>query len=153
MISPEIFRRYPIFGVFNEQQLRTLAMITEEKPFSKGTTIFEESQPAEELYFLIEGGVDLFNVVREAVRPESKREFSSGEVNPGELFGVSSLIKPFVYTTSARTTTESKILVTDITTFNKFIEEDATLGYLMIQQVAQQLLERLNLLRIQIAIV
>jgi CRP/FNR family transcriptional regulator, cyclic AMP receptor protein len=153
MISPEILRRYPIFGVFNEAQLRTLAMITEEMRIPKDKTIFEENNPANELFFLVEGGIDLINIVQEQIRPENRREFSAGEVNPGELFGVSSFIKPFKYTTSAKTNTDSTVLIIDVVKLKNVIENDTVLGYLMIQQVAQQLLERLNLLRIQIATV
>lgn len=151
MISPETLRRYPIFGILNEQQLRILAMHTEEKTLADQTQVFTENEPAKELYFLIEGEIDLFNIIRDPLRPDWSKEFHTGEVNPGELFGVSSFIKPHLYTNSAKTTKNSKILIIDAVSLRNPEKENSGLDYLLLHQVAQQLLERLNLLRIQIA--
>ena len=96
MISPEILRRYPYFGILSSSQLYAIADIAEEVAFEKGQTIFEECQPANELYLLLNGGVDFFYKSEEEFHPKSSKEFSVGEVNPGEPFGLSALLEPYV---------------------------------------------------------
>jgi hypothetical protein len=42
MISPELLRRYPFFGLLTEAQLKAIAMIAQETNFTDGTQIFKE---------------------------------------------------------------------------------------------------------------
>ena len=60
MISPELLKRYPLFGSLSDEHLKSLASIAEEQSWEAGETIFEIGLPAENLYLLMEGSVDLF---------------------------------------------------------------------------------------------
>ena len=150
MISPEILRRYPIFGVFDDNQTKALAMITNELKINKGAVLFSQNEKAETLYFLIDGNVDLFQVVQDQIRPENNKEFPVGEVNPGELFGLSTVIEPNIYTAKGIASQPSTVLAIDGVEIRSLIEKDALLGKIIIHQIAKQLIERLNTVRTQL---
>ncbi len=60
MISPEILRRYPFFSFLTDAQRKALAMIAEEAACEAGAVIFEEGDPASDLYLLLDGSIDLY---------------------------------------------------------------------------------------------
>ena len=59
MVSPELLRRYPYFGQLNDDQLKAIAMIAEEKTYPKGVLLVKENCSASKLMLLVEGDVDL----------------------------------------------------------------------------------------------
>jgi CRP-like cAMP-binding protein len=151
MISPELLRRYPFFGNLNEAELTEIAKIAEEKSFEKGTTLFEEGQPAEALYFLLEGGVDLYFKSEEQYHPKTRKEFLVGEINPGEIFSLSALIEPYILNATARVSQGGRLIKIEASTLRIMAEKDPDLGCKLMHQIAKALMERLKYTRIQLA--
>jgi len=96
MISPELLRRYPFFAHFDETQLVKLAILSEEIQLDDGQVIFEQGQKADTLYFLLNGGVDLYYAISD------RKEIPVCEINVGEPFGISTVIEPNILTSTAR---------------------------------------------------
>jgi CRP-like cAMP-binding protein len=155
MISPELLRRYPFFAHFTNEQLKQIAMFTDEAVVAAGGILFEECQHASTLYLLLEGSVDLFYTAKEKnSSPANKgpqKELSVGEINPGEIFGISALIDPYVLSASGRASKPSKFLKIEAQALRKLFAQDPNAGYLAMQQVAKALLERLDYTRVQLA--
>lgn len=151
MISPELLRRYPFFSKLSAERLGDIAMITDEIQVSKGSTLFEECQPAGALYFLIDGGVDLIYKSEEEFHPKTKKVFSAGEINPGEIFGFSAVIEPNEYNASAVTNLDCKILKIDAAGLHNLMNEDTAMGYSFMHQIAKAIMERLTYTRVQLA--
>jgi CRP-like cAMP-binding protein len=151
MISPELLRRYPSFGLFNETQLKAIAMIAEEDSAPAGTVLFEERQPATHLYLLLEGGVDLSYRSEEEYHPKTRKEFAVGEINPGELFSISALIEPYVLNATARLSQDSKFVKIEAASLRELMEQDCSMGYLAMKQITKALMERLIYTRVQLA--
>ena len=151
MISPELLRRYPFFGFLEDDQLKEVAMKAEEQAFEKGETIFQEGQPAGALYFLLEGDIDLYYTVEESFHSELKKEFPVGEINPGEPFGISACIEPYVLTSTARTTKACRVLKIEASILRQLMEADTQFAYTLMRRVAKAALERLHATRIQLA--
>jgi len=151
MVSPELLRRYPVFSQLNEDHLISIAMITEEINVPAGDILFEEGQPADYLYLLETGSVDLTFKSEEKFRPETKKVFPVGEINPGELFGISAVLEPYIYTASEHTSQESKALKIDATGVRAMMKDDPGAGYIFMSQVAKAIMERLTYTRIQLA--
>jgi CRP-like cAMP-binding protein len=151
MISPELLRRYPFFSAFNATDLGNIAMITEEINVAEGSTLFEEKQAATGLFFLIEGGIDLNYKSEEEFRPKTKKEFPVGEVNPGEVFGISAVIDPYIYNASAKANTASKVLKIDSPGLLELMKGNPVMGYAFMHQIAKATLERLSYTRVQLA--
>jgi CRP-like cAMP-binding protein len=151
MTSPELLRRYPFFGPFNDMQLKHIAKLADEEEAEEGVEIFEECGPANFLYLLLEGGVELFYKSEEEFHPKTSREFSVGDINPGEVFAISSLINPYVLNATARTTRPSKYVKIDARAMRDMFEEDPRMGYLTMHQVTKAIMERLAYTRVQLA--
>lgn len=151
MISPELLRRYPFFGTLNEEQLRQIAMIAEEESHEAGKTLLKEKAPANDLFLLIKGSVDLIFTVDEEYHPDRHKEFTVGEINPGELFGISALIEPHLYTSDARTASPVQVIHIDGAALRQRCAADHSLACHLYSQVARLALERLNATRIQLA--
>jgi len=151
MISPELLRRYPFFGTLSDAELKLIAMITNEAGFPQGAILFQEGQPADMLYFLVEGSVALYYIVEEPYHPDTRKEFMVGEINPGEVFAISSLIDPFLYTSTARMDKPSRVLQIHSGDLRNLLATNCTLGYKVMCQIAQAAINRLGVARILLA--
>lgn len=149
MISPELLRRYPFFGFFDDSQLKAVAMIADEISCEKGETLFESERPAEAMYLLMEGCVDLFYVVIDHDAPA--KELFIGEFNPGDVFGISAVIEPHQYTATVRATCPSRIVKFDAAGLRALCEVDSKLAYGLMRQTARAAMSRLHDTRIQLA--
>jgi CRP-like cAMP-binding protein len=151
MVSPELLRRYPFFGVFDDRQLKDIAMITEEQSFQAGENILEEAKLADTFFLLVNGSVELYFSVKAEFGSEILKELPIGDINPGEPFGISALIEPFIYRNSARASKFSQVIRIDAVALRNFCDHNQPLAYKRMQQIAKAALERLNATRVQLA--
>lgn len=151
MISTEILRRFPFFHGLDDAQLRAIAMLADENKADAKVSIFEEDSAAGKFYFLVSGNVDLYIKSEEENDPNSRRDFAVGEVNPGEVFGISALIDPYIYRVSARTAQDCQWIEFDAVGLRTISEIDQRLAYQLTLQVAKALMERLQSTRVQLA--
>lgn len=151
MISLETLRRYPFFAQLDESQLKDLAMIAEEVSFKDGEVILKEGKQAEWLYFLMNGAVDLYYTIEEGFNPEDSKQVFVYSINSGEPFGISTLIEPFVYTSTARSMNTSRVIQIDIKALRALFEKDAKLENILLRRVSQAAIERLHATRVQLA--
>ncbi len=151
MISPELLRRYPFFAFLDEAQLRAVAMLSEEIEVEDGALVFESGKPAEALWLLVEGNLDLYYVVADREDPELKKEFFLSEFSAGDVFGISALIEPYIYTASAHATTAGRVVKMDGVGLRALSEVDAKLSAGLMKAVAKVAMDRLNDTRVQLA--
>jgi CRP-like cAMP-binding protein len=148
MVSPELLRRYPFFALLNDEQLKAIALIAEEKSYPKGTLLVKENTAATRLALLLEGDIDLiFSGGGEGAIVNSL----VGSIAPGEAYGVSSLIEPYKYTATARATMPVKVIEIDGTALRALVEVDRNMGYVMMRNVAIAVLERLRYTQVELA--
>jgi CRP/FNR family transcriptional regulator len=151
MISPELLRRYAFFGQFNESDLYAIAMISEEISADAGTILFEERQPANALFLLLDGSIDLYYKSEEEYHPKGRKEFLVGEINPGEIFSISSMLEPYILNASARTAKPSRFIKIDAPALRQLSQENHKMGCIIMRQIAKALMERLAYTRVQLA--
>lgn len=151
MISPELLRRFPFFNKFNPQQLHQIAMLTDQMNIQPGEVLFEEGQPAAFLYFLLDGLVDLSYKIQSGAQQPEIKYISVGDINPGEIFAISSLIEPYLLNATARCTQAGALLQIDAKALRALMDKDSSLGYALMLQVAKATLERLAATRVQLA--
>lgn len=151
MISPEVLRRYPFFCCHNEEQLKKLAMTAEEVSFGEGEIIFKEGQPADNLFLLTSGSIELFYEVVDDDDHERRRIFSVGNINAGEPFGLSSVIENPELTATAKMSKAGKAIKIDAAKLCALCDSDPQMGYDMMRQIARATMKRLELTRIHLA--
>jgi CRP/FNR family cyclic AMP-dependent transcriptional regulator len=151
MISPELLRRYPFFGSLSDAQIKAMAMIAEEEEYEKDAIICEEGKPADAFYLLLDGGVSLYYKSEEEYHPTSRRDFLVGEVSPGEIFAISVLVEPYIFTATVKAERKSKVVKFDSAGINGLIEKDPRLYCTLMREIAKAAMERLAYARIQLA--
>jgi CRP-like cAMP-binding protein len=151
MISPELLKRYPLFGSLTDEQLQSIASITEEQIWEAGETVFEIGGTAENLYLLIEGSVDLYYRVEDESNPGLSKNFPVGEINPGEPFAISALFEPYVLTASAVASRPSKGIRLDSQRLIQLCSYDLELGMILQRELIKAIFERLSYARVQLA--
>jgi CRP-like cAMP-binding protein len=151
MISPELLRRYPFFGTLSDAQIKAMAMIAEEEVFDKDAVICEEGKPATAFYLLIDGGVCLYYKSEEEFYPKSRKDFLVGEVGPGEIFAISVLVEPYIYTATVKAEQNCKVVKFNTVDINSLIEKDPRLYCVLMREIAKAAMERLSFARVQLA--
>ena len=151
MISPELLRRFPFFGFLDETQLKAVAMLSEEIDVKQGTSIFEGEQPATALYLMVDGSIDLDYKVVDHEDPKIVKEFFISELNPGDIFGLSAVVEPFVHTTTAKVNAPGKVIRIEASGLRALSELDAKLQAGLMKATAKAAMERLNETQVQLA--
>ena len=149
MVSAELLRRYPFFGSLTDDQLKRIASISDEVKLEADQVIFEECDPADTLFLLEEGSVELFYRFLKAAAPP--KQFYVGDINPGEVFGISSLIEPYALNATAKASKPGKAIKVKAEALRQFMEKDPILGYRLMIQTTRTTMERLAALRVQFA--
>jgi CRP-like cAMP-binding protein len=151
MVSPELLRRFKFFGFMTDGQLKAVAMIAEEAVVEQGEMLFAIGEPARALYLLTDGGVELNYVVTDEFDPQLRKEFYLSDISPGEMCGISALIEPYQYTSSARAASRSRVIRIDSSALQALCEVDPKLAYGLMRQTARVAVERLHDTRVQLA--
>lgn len=151
MVTPELLRRYPFFHVFADTHLKAMAMVAEEVTYGVGETLYEIDKPAEKLFLLLNGCIEHYFIVIDSPNPAIRKEYYLSDINPGEIFGLSSMLEPYRHTTTARATALSRVIQIPSSSITTLGELDPKLGYLLMHQVAKTALEKLEATRVQLA--
>jgi len=89
--TPREIESFSSFVNLEEEEIKALAILAEEKRYPAGEFIFYEGEQATKLYLLLEGQVEmLMNTDAQGARHETVMT-----VEPGEVFGWSSLVEPY----------------------------------------------------------
>lgn len=150
MVSPELLRRYPFFGAFDDAEIGDIAMISEEVFYQAGDTVFEVEQPAAALYLLVSGGVEIWYVAIDKHEQDLRKEFYVSDINPGDLFGISALIEPYLYTTTALITGATQLIKIDGPELRGLCQLDPKLEAAVMRRLAKVAMDRLHDTRVQL---
>ena len=145
MVSPELLRRFPFFAGLTDEELKSIAMISEEQKYEANTFIFRERGKAEKLFVLLEGTVDIkVNTDEEGLQHETVSTLSHGDV-----FCWSAVVEPHLLTASAFAATPATVVAVDGAGLRALFELDCHLGYRILQKSAEIISSRLRDTRIQ----
>jgi CRP-like cAMP-binding protein len=145
MVSPELLRRYPFFVNLTDEELKSIAMISEEEKYEANTFISREQGKAEKLYVLLEGTVEvMINTDEEGLQQETVSTLS-----PGDAFCWSAVVEPYILTASVFAVTPATVIAIDGAGLRAMFELDCHLGYRVLQKAAQVISDRLKDTRIQ----
>jgi len=142
MVSPELLRRFPLFGGLTIEQINTLAMAAEEISVEPGHWFFRQDEELHDLYLVLEGQV---GIVVELPR----QEVVTSTVGPGDVFGWSGLVPPHETTAGAKALTPGRVVRFDCQRIRSTFPEDWQFGCLMMEKMAQVIRERLRDLRME----
>ena len=145
MVTSDFLRRYSHFSQLNSEWLDKLAAMADEQIVGAGQPIFAESDPAEYLYLIVRGEVNL------------ACELGSGEFRvvdtlvDGELVGWASLVEPYRCRTFSTAVKETHLVRFKAAQLRALCEADYSFGRQLLTQVARLLSGRLKSARVQLA--
>jgi signal-transduction protein with cAMP-binding, CBS, and nucleotidyltransferase domain len=113
------------------------------KTFEAGEIVSMENQPAENLYILVEGQVEL-RLNLEGIIEGPNQWMKVDTVSQGSIFGWSALIQPYVYTRMAICSMKSKMLAINGAELMHLMEEDEHIGYEVMHSIACVIASRLR---------
>jgi len=147
MISPELLRRYPYFAGVGDEVLKEVAMIADEVHVPAGARMFSTGDPANYLYIIISGEVNIQYVL------------GSGELRTvdtlveGDLLVWSAMIEPYKATAEGTATKPCHLIRISAKDLRAQCDRDPLLGYRLTIEVAKLLAHRLEGARVQLAAV
>ena len=145
MVSPELLRRFPFFSGLTDEEIKSIAMVSDEERHEASTFIFREGDKAQKMYVLIEGTVDIMvNTDEEGLERETV-----STLNHGDVFCWSSVVEPHSLTASAFAATPVRVVAIDGAGLRAMFELDCHLGFRILQKAAVIISERLKDTRIQ----
>jgi len=136
-----------LFRGLSESQLHRLSALAKEVQVQKGQWLMHEGREGTETFVLKEGAIELLTTVNDDFElPIAILR------NPGDCTGTSSLLEPYLYNLSARCAEEGTMLVIKRVDLQKLITEDCGLGFSVMTNLAQHLLDRLKETRLELKI-
>ena len=138
MPTLEQLKNIDLFRVLTDGMLEETLPLIEEQHFGEGLAIFEEGDPAVNLYLLIKGKVLLNMTASEDVC------FSVMSTEPGSCFGWTALFGGGLYTAAAVCAEPVHIWTLKGKEFRKLLDKDHTMGFLVMDYAAREMNKRLE---------
>ena len=145
MISPEALRRYPVFANLTPDDLKSIAAISEERDYEGDCVIFEEREPADHLFMIVKGEVDIFTTLG------TGKIGIVGTLIAGDLMLLSSVIPPHETRFGSRTRGTTKVIAIRSGPLREFLDHNTSAGYHLLQRIVEAMSERLDGTRVQLA--
>lgn len=136
-----------ICGLFREctpDELHAVAAACETVTARQGETIFEARSPAEHLYIVAAGTIELkFSVIHYMERQEIpiERKFK------GDAFGWSAIVPPHSFTLSAVATRDSELVRISRAQIEHLCRSNHHFGYVFMQSIAEVVGRRFNVVQ------
>ena len=128
-----------LFNRLTEPQLKSVLAISQEQNIQKEQWLFRENEEAHYFYLIKKGAVELLTVVDEHIEiPIAMVRTKNG------CIGIGALVPPFRYSLSARAADDSNLLVFKRTDLEMLKKDDPGLVCIIMNNLAQKLLERLR---------
>ena len=128
-----------LFGRLSKPQLERVLAISREQKIQKDQWLFREDQEAQHFYLIKEGAIELLTVVDEHIEiPIAMIRTNNG------CIGIGALVPPYRYSLSARAAHDSNLLVFKRADLEALKQDDPAIVCIMMNNLAQKLLERLK---------
>lgn len=125
-----------LFKGVSQRVLAEIGKTVEEIGFEKDSVIFRTDEAASFIYELAEGIVDI--VVLE------KENMHFSVMRPGEIFGWSALVEPYVYTATANCVTNAKVIRIDRDSIESVVKRHPAEGLMIYKNLAGLIGNRLR---------
>jgi len=139
----QLLKKLSIFRSLNDKQKLALIEVSKAVFFAPDYLLFEEESRGSNVYFIMEGEVELTFSIGEA--GETKIDLA----NSGQIIGCSLLFHPHTYNATARSLSNIKVLSINVDSLDKLCEKDYLLAVSFYKLLIQNLLKRVVNLRLK----
>jgi CRP-like cAMP-binding protein len=139
MVPIKDLKEADLFKTLNTKQLQLFRKHFTERKFETREVIFSQGGQAKDLYILLEGEVTL------DVKAKGEIDITAELIQKkGETFGLPSLIKPYRNSVSATCNRRTRVLSANAEVLRKLMKQNANVGIVIMERVAEIFLSRLN---------
>ena len=138
MTKPEYIKQATIFAGLDDVQMGKIGEKGERRKFAQGDVVFEEGSSGHELYIVLEGRIEI--TVKMARESE---QAPVHVVEPGAIFGEFSLVSDHERSATAVACQDSLCFVLKRSVFRQIADEDPKLGYIVLRDLGEILVERI----------
>jgi CRP/FNR family cyclic AMP-dependent transcriptional regulator len=142
MVSINDLRTCELFPALSDEELGQIAAIAREEEYQVGEVLCSESEIADRLFILKSGKAEVRIRLRSAL--EASGEATIEEVEPGRIFGWSSLVKQRRFTASARALEPVQAIVVQGSELNALFDRNVHMGFVVMKQLAEVVASRLR---------
>jgi CRP/FNR family transcriptional regulator, cyclic AMP receptor protein len=132
-VEQNVIGTVPLFDALDEQDQAELRSLMSETTLRRGETLFNEGDPGDRLYILLDGKVKLGHTANDG------RENLLAVLGPGELLGELTLFDPGPRSTTATAVAPTRLLALEHGTLMSFLETRPGLAKHMLKALAQRL--------------
>lgn len=125
-----------LFKGVSQRFITKIANNSEEETFKKNSIIFKTGEKAPHFFVLAEGAIDISLGKREGAHMSVSK--------PGEIFGWSALVEPYIYTANARATKETRVIKISRDLIDQAISEHPTEGLAVLKNLTGIIAQRLR---------
>ncbi len=154
MTDAAFLKTFDLFNGLMAPQLQVLADVCHEVTLNRGETILNESGATDDVYMIVRGEVEVVLGAQgaEAHIPNPPSPLSVGRLGAGQTFGEMALVDQGPRSATVRCVADAtQLLVMSRNDFIRLCEEDHSLGYVVMRNIAADLAFKLrtrNLARI-----
>jgi signal transduction histidine kinase len=134
-ITVETLRQYELFQAFEDEELEAVVQLCHETTCEEGEKVLVEGQPAQRL-FIVAGGKLSLEKTLQLGRGAKSRTATVGYVGPGKTAGWSTLVPPYVYTSTAVCLEPTRLIVFDGPGLRHLMGRNPRIGYKLMSLVA-----------------
>jgi signal transduction histidine kinase len=138
----EVLESFELLAGLPKQALERIAEMAIERSFAEGETLFSEGAPAEALYLILRGKVSLEKRVQLG-RTGTARQATIDVAGPWKAIGWSSLVHPYVYTSSGVCLEPASTLVVPGPLLRQLMQDQPEAGYQLMGRTASIIRARL----------
>ena len=140
----DLLKEVRVFEGCTTRELQDISKICQRMTLRNGERVFEMQSPAEYLYVVAKGAVELkFTVTHYRV----SKEITLDRIQQKEAFGWSALGEHRSYTLSASAVADSELLRINAKDIEKLSAENNHLGYILMKNIADTIGERFDLVQ------
>jgi len=136
--NDSLFRQSLLFQGLDPAQRELLWAAFDPCKFSVGKVIFKQGEPAQYLYLLVDGAVDV------NFKPDDGPELTLSHLEPGDVVGWSAALGKPIYTASAVCTNNSQFLRVLVIDLYNICANYPETGRIIIDRLADMVAKRIN---------
>lgn len=142
MIRPDTLRRFSLFAEMEPAFVEQLASLSQDKMVDKREWLFHEGDPAEALYLIIRGRIEL------KVKLDEKRNLDATltTLHEGDVLGWSAIVEPYIYSLGAFASDNTELAQLDGARLRTLLEQQPEQGYILMRNIAKAMGTRVNIL-------
>ncbi len=143
MAKVDSLKRFDVFAELPEDALKEIARLAKQEKHPEGTVLFQEGTTAHKLYLILDGKISLEMLVQLGSTGTPRRA-ALNIAGPGNAVGWSSIVPPYLYTSSGVCIEDINLLALPGEDMRSYITEHPDIGYVICQRTASLIRGRMT---------